>query len=343
MSSRSSELSEDDLALIHALQIAPRVSWAEAARIVGSTPTTLAARWQRLCSSGLAWVTVHWAGHSSHVVAFVELAVEPADRAQAIERISRDPRAITVEETAGWRDLVLTVIVPDYDSLAEFTLDDLPASPGVRAVTTHVATQVHRHGSDWRLDALDREQQAALRAVAGDSKSHTTGRIPDSYWPVVEQLTIDGRRSAADIARAIGREPATVRRQVSRLLSSEVLAFRCEVAGLRSRWPIVCTWFAQVQPTDLDRTVRSLSTMSELRLLVSTAGQSNLMFLLWARSAGDLMRIEWLLSEKLPWLRLSESVLTLRTRKRMGWLLDERGRSTGEVVLPGQSISQTPH
>ena len=38
------ELSEEDLALIHALQIAPRVSWADAAEILGVHATTLAAR-----------------------------------------------------------------------------------------------------------------------------------------------------------------------------------------------------------------------------------------------------------------------------------------------------------
>ncbi|MFC7344403.1 Lrp/AsnC family transcriptional regulator [Saccharopolyspora griseoalba] len=334
MRSRAPELSEEDLALIHTLQIAPRVSWAEAARVLGSTPTTLAARWQRLREAGLAWVTVHSGERSGDVVAFVDLRVDPTERAGTIQRLALDARAASVEETAGGRDLVLTVIVPDYDALATFTLDDLPATPGVRAVNTHVATKVHRQGADWRLDALDRDQQAALREAARHAESPAGDRIPTSHWPVVEHLARDGRRNAAEIARAIGRDPATVRRQVARLLASDALAFRCEVAGLRSRWPIVCTWFAQVPMTELYRTVRSLSTLPELRLLVSTAGQSNLMFLLWARSTGDLMRIERLVNEKLPWLRLSESVLTLRTRKRMGWLLDQHGRATGDLVLP---------
>ncbi|MEB3369651.1 Lrp/AsnC family transcriptional regulator [Saccharopolyspora mangrovi] len=334
MHSRAPELAEEDLALIHALQIAPRVSWAEAARVLDSSPTALAARWQRLRAAGLAWVTVHSGEQSHDVVAFVDLRVDPAHRAEAIERISRDPRAASVEETAGGRDLVLTVIVPDYDSLAAFTLDELPTTPGVRAVNTHVATKVHRQGADWRLDALDREQQLAVRDAARHAETPAPGRIPDSYWPVVQRLAQDGRQNAAEIARALGRDPATVRRQVARLLATDALAFRCEVAGLRSRWPIVCTWFAQVPMTELDHTVRSLSTLPELRLLVSTAGQSNLMFLLWARSSGDLMRIERSVNEKLPWLRLSESVLTLRTRKRMGWILDRHGRTTGELVLP---------
>jgi hypothetical protein len=33
-------------------------------------------------------------------------------------------------------------------------------------------------------------------------------------------------------------------------------------------------------------------------------------------------------------MRLRENAVNLRTAKRMGWMLDERGRATGEVVVP---------
>lgn len=36
----------------------------------------------------------------------------------------------------------------------------------------------------------------------------------------------------------------------------------------------------------------------------------------------------------LPWMRITESRLILRTRKRMGWVLDDDGRPTGRVVPP---------
>lgn len=39
---------------------------------------------------------------------------------------------------------------------------------------------------------------------------------------LLEALTYDGRRSAADLARITGRKPATVRRQVARLVASGV-------------------------------------------------------------------------------------------------------------------------
>ena len=49
------------------------------------------------------------------------------------------------------------------------------------------------------------------------------------------------------------------------------------------------------------------------------------------------LRIERTLGEHLPWLRLRDNAINLRTPKRMGWLLDRSGRATGRVVPPTAS------
>ncbi|WP_031470469.1 Lrp/AsnC family transcriptional regulator [Sciscionella sediminilitoris] len=327
------QLSEDDLALLHALQIAPRAGWAELARVLGSTPATLAARWERLHSTGTAWITVSPRAIGQRVQsAMLEIELEGARKDDAIAALCRDPRAVTIEETASGRDLVVTTFAREQAALAAFVLDDLPRISGVRRVAMHLITAVHREGGDWRLDALDRGQQSALLAAvrAGEPRNH----IPEGYLPVIDALARDGRASAAQIARRTGRNPATVRRQVTRLIESDVLGFRCEVAQLRSRWPIVYTWFARVPMSAMERTVRALATLPELRLCLSISGKANLVFAVWARSPGDLMRLEHRMNEKLPWLTLLESVQTLRMPKRMGWLLDGYGRSRGEFVEP---------
>lgn len=85
------DLDEQDLALLHALQIAPRLSWADAARVLGPTPATLAGRWERLRSQGMAWVTVHVGRLRNVTVAFVELDVAPTGRGEVIDVLCRDP------------------------------------------------------------------------------------------------------------------------------------------------------------------------------------------------------------------------------------------------------------
>lgn len=266
------------------------------------------------------------------VIAFVEVDVEPAARPAMVYALCRDARAATVEEATTGCDLLVTAIVPDQQALTVFVFDDLLRMSGVRRADTHLATAVHREGSRWRLDALDQDQQAALSAIAGPTVDSRPTISPERYRPLVEALTYDGRRSAAELARITGRNPATVRRQVSKLLASELLSFRCDVAWIASEWPVVSTWWARVSAEEAERTIRSLTTLPELRLCASTAGKSNLMFTLWSRSVADLVRLERLLGEQMPWLSVNDMSVMLRAPKRMGWLLDSEGRNTGEVV-----------
>jgi hypothetical protein len=40
------------------------------------------------------------------------------------------------------------------------------------------------------------------------------------------------------------------------------------------------------------------------------------------------------LGERLPFLQLRDNAINLRTPKRVGWMLDATGRSTGRVIVP---------
>jgi DNA-binding Lrp family transcriptional regulator len=326
-------LDEDDLELVHALQIAPRISWAAAGRVLGRSPATLLGRWRRLRDEGLAWVTVHAGGDlREHTVGFVDVDCEPNARRQVSGQLCEDPRVVSVDETAAGRDLRLTVIVRSLGDLTAFALDDLSTLPGVRRQHTSVVTGLHRHGGRWRLDSLNAAQQAALTAEGPKTGGRTD--LPPRAWPLIEALTRDGRLSAAEIAEQTGRNPATVRRQLNRLAASGALAFRCEVAHGHAGRPVTCSWMARVPASEQERTVQALTTLPALRLCASTTGETNLTFTLSARSLDGLPAFERQLGTKLPWIELRESVPHLRTVKRMGWLLAEDGRATGRFVVP---------
>lgn len=329
------ELTEDDLALLHVLQIAPRIPWVEAARVLGAGAATLAARWERLTSQGLAWVTAYPGGSYRRVtLALVELDCLPGARAGVVAAVCRDPRVVTVEESTRGRDVLLTVITAGLPELTALVLDDLEAVPGVARQRTLVATAVHRHGTHWRLDALAPAQIRAVEGWVARSAPAAPARPPATAWPLIEALARDGRRSSAEVARVTGRNPATVRRQLAQLVASDLLSFRCELAAEVSGWSVSSTWTAHVEPRDHDRTIAALGTLPELRMCLSTTGEANIAMTMWTRTLHDLRRIEQTLGEGLPWLRLLGNAVNLRTPKRMGWLLDERGRTTGEIVVP---------
>lgn len=328
-------LDERDLELLHGLQIAPRAGWAEAARILGSTPATLAAHWERLRSAGTAWIAAYPGdGAAELLVSFVELDCVPGTKQYVLPALCRDPRVISIEESARGRDLLLTVMTADMPTLTRFLLDELAHWDGVAAQRTYFVKQVHVQGNAWRLGALDQRQSAAFESLARAREPAHRRTAPRSAWPLFEALAGDGRRSAADLARLTGRNPATVRRQLPRLLASGIVAFRCEVAQSRTGWPVNCNYLARVPAAEHQRTVASLATLPELRLCASTTGETNMLFSVWAGSITDLLQLEQRLGEHLPWLNIVDSAVTLRTVKRMGWLLDEHGAATGELVVP---------
>jgi DNA-binding Lrp family transcriptional regulator len=222
-------------------------------------------------------------------------------------------------------------MTPSLPALSRFVLDDLSRVPGVRRTRTHLTSAIHSQARDWRLNALDRHQRAAFERHAAGSTQRGAGPPADA-WPLIEALTRDGRATAADLARVTGRNPATMRRQLPRLIASGLLAFRCEVAQVASQWPITCTFVARVPVAEHRRTAAALATLAELRLCVSATGGSNFLFTVWVRSLQRLLELEQLLAEKLPWMGVVESAVTLRTRKRMGWMLDDDSRATGEVI-----------
>ncbi|MGP4019793.1 AsnC family protein [Saccharopolyspora sp. 5N708] len=55
----SSTLDELDLALVNAVQIAPRGSWQVLGSVLGVDPSTVARRWQRINELGLVWMTAY--------------------------------------------------------------------------------------------------------------------------------------------------------------------------------------------------------------------------------------------------------------------------------------------
>ena len=129
------EISEEDLQLINALQIAPRISWSDAAGILGVHATTLAARWERLKASGAAWSTAHLMGDPKQMcLALVDVDCEMKSRADVTAALAAIPEVVTVEEAASNRDLMLTVITPTLAQFSDIVLEQLKEIPGPHQV-----------------------------------------------------------------------------------------------------------------------------------------------------------------------------------------------------------------
>lgn len=333
------ELSEDDLALIQVLQTWPRIGWADAARVLDVHATTLAARWDRLRSSGAAWTTAHLMGDPKQMLlAFVAVDCEMNRRESVKAELAAVPEIVTVEEAASNRDLMLTVITKSLDDFSTQVVSRLKSIEGLTKYQISLCTRLHSSADEWRLNILNRSQLATLRTLGphagpGAGRPAPGGDLPASHLALLPLLARDGRATAADIARELGRHPATVQRQLNRVLASGLLLFRCEIAQRYSSYPVTCQWFANVPAGQHEAAAAEIRGISNVRLSGSTTGPTNFVIIMWLQSLADVMNAELALQQKVPGIELVESVVMLGTVKRVGWMLNQDTTSSGAVVV----------
>jgi DNA-binding Lrp family transcriptional regulator len=339
------ELSEDDLALINALQIAPRLSWSDAADVLGVHATTLASRWDRLRAAGASWTTAHLIGDPKRMcLAFVAVDCEMNRREQVTASLAAVPEIVTVEEAASNRDLMLTVVTRSLEEFSTKVVSRLKETEGLVKYHTALCTRLHSGGGEWRLNVLNRAQQTALGELARSAGSGAERpgaareRLPASHLDLLPYLARDGRATAADIARALGRNPATVQRQLNRVLASRLLSLRCEIAQRYSSFPVTCQWFVNVPAGQHESAAAEIRTIRNVRLSASTTGPTNFVIIMWLQSLADVMDAELALQQKVPGIDLVESVVMLSTVKRVGWMLNEDSTASGAVVVDAHGL-----
>lgn len=332
-------LDEEDLQLVNALQLGPRLPWTTLGKVLDRHPTSLAARWRRVEGAGGAWITAHPRGHPDQMaLSFHDVRCQPSHRRSVAEAIGRIPEVFSVEECHRDRDFMLTVIAANPALLTETVYPQLEAIPHLTGFESTFCTRLHRTASEWELDALSPGQRRALMEAAGPQPTPGAyqGPPPASFGPIMRTLGQDGRATAAQIAESTGLHPATARRRLQRVLDSGALNFRCDVSHRATGYPVMCQWFARLPASDHDAAAEELATMGALRLCASTTGRSNFMFMMWHRSATDIMAVERLAALRLPRLEIRETVIISNIPKRAGWYLDADGRRRGDFVDAGR-------
>ena len=124
-----------DQAMVHALQINPRASWAQIGKALELDPVTLSRRWIRLVDRGAAWIGCNpgpiLAASGLGNLAFVEIDCVNGS-VQAVAHALSEQRMVTgIEHVTGARDLLVTVMVTDLSVLSQWVTEELGAIAGV--------------------------------------------------------------------------------------------------------------------------------------------------------------------------------------------------------------------
>lgn len=330
-------LDELDLALVHALQLAPRAPWTDLAPVLDAAPATLARRWRHMQSVGAAWMTCHFGLPPGRTapggsVAVVEATVAPGRIPAVAATLARHPELINIEHLTGGRDLLLTAVGGDAGRLARYLQVQLPSVPGITGMRVQIPRHLYKDTGAWRLRALDRDQRQRLAELARPSGPPTPPYPMDSVdRAIITALGPDGRLTTAELGRRLDINSVTAARRLSRLMSAGYARFRAEVARSLTGWPITATWWLRVPPAEIDATANEIATMGDVRLCMSLTGTANLMVVMWVRHPADTGTVEAEWARRFPRLDVLDSAITLQVIKNMCRLLDTDGRSIGYV------------
>jgi DNA-binding Lrp family transcriptional regulator len=346
-------LSEDDQVLISALQVSPRASWSDVGEALGISGVTAARRWRRISSDGTAWVTAapgmaRWA---QQCLAYVEIDCAPARRTEVANELARHEFVVTVELTTGTADILLTVAAADLATLSHYLLDQLGSMDSLLRTRVRVATKIYTEGSRWRLVELDAPAMRVLERSRPPVDTAAGGADAVRMTPELQQiarlLSIDGRASLAGLAEATGLSPTTVRRHVTRLLSARTLLPRTDMAAELSGSPVQVYLWGDAPVDELPATARTLTQLRQVRLCATVSSAPSLVVCAWLHTVEEVHRLELTIAKQLPHLRIVDRLIVLRTVKRMGRLVDHRGRAVGVVPIAiwggaGERVGDAP-
>jgi DNA-binding Lrp family transcriptional regulator len=333
-------LSQEDMSLIDALQIAPRAPWTTVGSVLGVSAVTAAKRWNSLVDKGAAWVTAApgMAHRNAQCLAYVEITCRPEHRLAVANAIAQHTAALTVELTMGTADILVTVASADLQTLSHYLLYHLDQVEHVLSTRTRMATRLYSEGSMWRLRVLDtdsvgRLEQARRLQLASDADTEPMHVLSGPAKVMLTHLAEDGRMSLADLAERADISVSTARRTMTRVLQSGMIILRTDVNAMAVNWPVQIYLWAEVAADKLSDSATTLARFRSARLTATVASGTNLALCSWLRTIDEVHRLEQTLAARLPHVRVVDRLVVLRQVKRMGRLLDENGNATAAVPI----------
>ncbi|WP_280887086.1 Lrp/AsnC family transcriptional regulator [Streptomyces sp. LBL] len=323
-----------DAQILNALQIHPRVSWAQLGKILRVDPSTISRRWSTLTSRRQAWTSCSEGDatqlREEMISALVEISCAPGRREHVIGELGGQGSVSSVNCTSGPRDLYIMISTDSLLSMDRYIDERIAVIPGIVGLRTHYFRRIFFEGSSWRLHALSKEQVKALHDLRPSDPPKTRKPL---HRAVVAALGADVRRSAADMQPELGRSLSMISRDIDAVLAANWVTWRVDFSHSLMGWSAAAALWLDVQPSDLERVVGSLRLLNHVRLCASVTGDANLAVFLWVRGLYEVDEIENRLTSIFPKVLVKDRWIVPRIAKRAGHLLDLDGRHVRLVPL----------
>ncbi|WCT05989.1 Lrp/AsnC family transcriptional regulator [Rhodococcus qingshengii] len=314
-------MDEQDLALVDALQLRPRASWSEVGRILGVDASTVARRWERLDSSGLAWMAAYTLP-VDFLTARVEVQCEAGTEEQLARQLAEEPWIYIIDLVTGPYELLLTVAARDAPTLASLVSRRIGRLAEVRATSTSFVLHIYRESGQWLMDALGPDQLRSLRATPDRGTRRADLRFAEHIRQYLDQ---DPRISVTELSGHTGLSETTLRRRLRALEASEQFSIRCDVAQAPAGWSTIALFKLRVSPAEIDTVGRMIGALTGVRTCYALTGTANLCAQFWLHSQQEILEVEARLDRTFDQLIIVDRTVIHWSYKRLGRVLDPRG------------------
>jgi DNA-binding Lrp family transcriptional regulator len=310
-----------DHAILRALARAPRASFADVGARLGVHERTIARRLERMTATGEVRFTASLIAEHLGEGMTVELEVRCApgrldDVGRALAR-RRDTRS--VEVSTGEPVVVAETVVADNDQLLKVVDTGIGRMDGVRDVHSSVVLRLLLTANDWA--PYDAEPTPIRRAAMEGQRLAEPLTVDALDRRLVDLLQRDARMPMTRLAAAMNMGESTVRRRLTRLMSSHVVHLRLFAEPAVLGFPVEARFQLEVVHSGLDAAIRQLAAEPSIRHLVITTGRTNVFGYSSHRTVQELHAFTERVFAGLTGLRTARTALLVRTYKRAGRVL----------------------
>lgn len=275
-------LSEPDLDLIAALQVAPRASVAVLAEALGVSASTVGRRLTRLEDQRILRVIgqVEWAARARGNPRHVWVTTEPGASGSAAKALARFPEVQLAAETEGRSDVYLTVHVPDRHQARELLAERIPGVAGVTGTHSELVLRAFTKVDSWRLPRLGEDQRDILlreHVTPAPSAGFDADRMAPDERRLIGLLTANARITAAEAGRILNLSQSTTYRLIQSTLRRGIVRPRVEVEPAQLGYEVEAIISLTIAPGAIQAVAGELARHPSARYVSIVAGTASVM------------------------------------------------------------------
>ncbi|MCU1478703.1 MAG: asnC [Subtercola sp.] len=309
-------LDDLDRRIVAALQLDPRASWSQIGKMVNTSETTALRRVQRLRDTGALIISAspdpQRCGFGQPVLLYFRTI--PGMKESLADQLAQRSDIRYVSQVTGRADVMCELIAPDSRYLADVLMHQLPKTELFSSSRTEVVLKRFKTRDQWSTTLLD-----GMKSTPDPGPQMTDEQLPkldSTDLQILAGLSIDGRRSYADLSTELGISETVVGRRMQSMMSAKQLEFVAMVDPTTLGFQMEAMLHLHVDLAKLDDTARAVAEMPQARYVSATSGDSDLIIDAVFRDASALYDFVSATLGKLSGIRDVEIDIVLEAIKR---------------------------